>query len=165
MMKFKNYLIMFITLLGVWLLLNNSMKFEIVMVGLALSLILPLLFCGRCEVFTQLKLTPKSMLYTILYLLVFLKELVVANFDVARRVISPKLPINPGIVEVKTTLKSKIARVVLANSITLTPGTFTLEIVEDTLFVHWIDVKSTDVKGATKMIVATFEKYLEEMYG
>ena len=156
---------MFITLLGVWLLLNNSLKIEIVLVGIGLSLALPLLFCGKCEVFTQLKLTPKSMLYTLLYLLVFLKELVVANFDVARRLISPKLPINPGIVEVKTKLKSKIARVVLANSITLTPGTFTLEIVDDTLFVHWIDVKAADVEGATKMIVATFEKYLEEMYG
>jgi len=164
-MKFKNYLIMFITLLGVWLLLNNSLKIEIVLVGIALSLALPLLFCGKCDVFTELRLTPKSMWYTFMYLIVFLKELVVANFDVALRVISPKLPINPGIVEVKTKLKSKIARVVLANSITLTPGTFTLELVEDTLFVHWIDVKSTDVEEATKMIVATFEKYLEEMYG
>jgi len=164
-MKFKNYIIMFITLFGIWLLLNNSLAPEILLSGLVISILLPFLFCGNCQVFTYLKLTPKSILYTFLFLLTFLKELVKANFDVARRVISPSLPIKPGIVEVKTKLQSKIARVVLADSITLTPGTFTLEMVDDSLFIHWIDVQSTDVEKSTKLIVEKFEKYLEVMYG
>lgn len=164
-MKFKNYIIMFITLFGIWLLLNNSLAPEILLSGLVISILLPFLFCGNCQVFTYLKLTPKSILYTFLFLLTFLKELVKANLDVARRVISPSLPINPGIVEVKTKLQSKIARVVLADSITLTPGTFTLEMVDDSLFIHWIDVQSTDVEKSTKLIVEKFEKYLEVMYG
>jgi len=156
---------MFITLFGIWLLLNNSLAPEILLSGLVISILLPFLFCGNCQVFTYLKLTPKSILYTFLFLLTFLKELVKANFDVARRVISPSLPIKPGIVEVKTKLQSKIARVVLADSITLTPGTFTLEMVDDSLFIHWIDVQSTDVEKSTKLIVEKFEKYLEVMYG
>jgi multicomponent Na+:H+ antiporter subunit E len=164
-MKFKNYIIMFITLFGIWLLLNNSLAPEILMSGLLISILLPFLFCGNCQVFTYLRITPKSILYTFLFLFTFLIELVKSNFDVARRVISPSLPINPGIVEVKTKLKSKIARVVLADSITLTPGTFTLEIVDDSLFIHWIDVQSTDVEKSTKLIVEKFEKYLEVMYG
>ena len=81
------------------------------------------------------------------------------------RVISPSLPINPGIVEVKTKLKTGIGRLALANSITLTPGTLTVDIKEDSLFIHWIDVTSTDIEGATKNIVANFEKYLEVIYG
>lgn len=156
---------MFITLMGIWLLLNNSLASEIVISGLVVSIFLPLLFCGKCEVFTTLKVTPKSILYSFLFLFTFIGELVKANFDVARRVISPSLPIKPGIVEVKTKLQSKIARVILADSITLTPGTFTLEITGDSLFIHWIDVQSTDVDKSTQLIVSKFEKYLEVMYG
>ena len=53
----------------------------------------------------------------------------------------------------------------LANSITLTPGTITVDIKDDTLYIHWIDVTSTDIEEATKNIVTLFEKYLEVMYG
>ncbi len=164
-MKWKNYLIMFIMLFVVWLLLNNSLKTEIVLLGLGISLVLPLLLCGKCEVFTNLSLSPKAILYSFLFLFTFIVELFKANFDVARRVITPSLPINPGIVEVKTKLTSKIGRVILADSITLTPGTFTLELEGDRLFVHSIDVQSTDVMENTRLIVEKFEKYLEVMYG
>ncbi len=164
-MKWKNYLIMSIMLFIVWLLLNNSLAIEIVLIGLGISLVLPLFLCEKCEVFTDLSLSPKAILYSFLFLFTFLVELVKANFDVARRVISPSLPINPGIVEVKTKLKSKIGRVILADSITLTPGTFTLELDGDSLFIHWIDVQATDVKESTRLIVEKFEKYLEVMYG
>jgi len=164
-MKFKNYIIMFITLMGTWLLLNNSLATDIIISGLIVSLLLPLLFCGKCEVFTNLNLTPKALLYSVMFLFTFIVELIKANLDVARRVITPSLPIKPGVVEVKTTLKSRIARVVLADSITLTPGTFTLEIKDDSLFIHWIDVQATEIEESTKLIVAKFEKYLEVMYG
>ena len=83
----------------------------------------------------------------------------------ARRVITPSLPINPGIVEVKTKLKSKMGRMILANSITLTPGTLTIDIQDDILYIHWIDVQSEDIDEATKTIVRKFEKYLEKIYG
>lgn len=156
---------MSIMLFVIWLLLNNSLEIEIVLLGLGISLVLPLLLCGKCEVFTDLSLSPKAILYSFMFVFTFLVELFKANFDVARRVISPSLPINPGIVEVKTKLKSKIGRVILADSITLTPGTFTLELIDDSLFIHWIDVKSTDVEESTRLIVEKFEKYLEVMYG
>lgn len=164
-MRWKNYLIMFIMLFVFWLLLNNSLEKEIVLLGFGISVVLPFLLCGKCAVFTNLSLSPKAILYSFLFLFTFLIELVKANFDVARRVLSPSLPINPGIVEVKTKLKSKIGRVILADSITLTPGTFTLEIIDDSIFVHWIDVQSTDIQENTKLIVSQFEKYLEVMYG
>ncbi len=164
-MKWKNYLVMFIMLFIVWLLLNNSLNTEIVLLGLGISLVLPFLLCGKCEVFTNLSLSPKAILYSFLFLFTFIWELFKANLDVARRVLSPSLPINPGIVEVKTKLKSKIGRVILADSITLTPGTFTLELIKDSLFIHCIDVKSIDVDENTRLIAAKFEKYLEVMYG
>jgi multicomponent Na+:H+ antiporter subunit E len=87
-----------------------------------------------------------------------------ANLDVARRVISPSLPINPGIVKIKTRLKSDYAKMVLANSITLTPGTLSVDIVDDYIYIHWIDVKSTDPEQAFKDIAETFEKILIKIF-
>ncbi len=109
-------------------------------------------------------LSPKRWFYFFIYSFYFLKELTIANLDVAYRVIHPKLPINPGIVRVKTKLKSPIAKLVLANSITMTPGTITVDIKDDTLYIHWIDVKGKDVETATKAIVEGFEKYLEVIF-
>lgn len=58
-----------------------------------------------------------------------------------------------------------MGRLILADSITLTPGTFTVDIQEDMLYIHWIDVKSDDINLATQEIVSKFEKYLEVIYG
>ena len=88
-----------------------------------------------------------------------------SNIDVARRVLSPSLPIKPGIVEVKTKLTSKFGRMLLANSITLTPGTLTVEVKDDSFFIHWIDVEDEEIENASKKIVEKFEKYLEVIYG
>ncbi len=63
-------------------------------------------------------------------------EIIKANIDVARIVLHPRLPIEPSIVKFKTTLKGDTAKVSLANSITLTPGTITMDIIGDTFYVH-----------------------------
>jgi multicomponent Na+:H+ antiporter subunit E len=89
---------------------------------------------------------------------------VLSNFDVARRVLSPKLDINPGIVKVRTRLKNPVGRLILANSITLTPGTLSVDIVDDHLYIHWVDVKAQDVEQASRRIAASFEKFLEVIF-
>ena len=58
-----------------------------------------------------------------------------------------------------------MARMILANSITLTPGTLTVDMQDDQLFIHWIEVKTADQQQATEQIVRKFEKYLEKIYG
>jgi len=112
----------------------------------------------------QPMLSPKRWLYSLWYVVYLFIEIIKANFDVARRVITPKIPINPGIVTVKTKLKTAMGRMILANSITLTPGTLTVDIKGDTLYIHWIDVTNIDEEAATKKIVANFEKYLEVIF-
>ena len=164
-MNGKNVFVAFVILLLFWILLNNTFDPLILGVGAGLALLLSLLFCRRCNVFREVKLTPRAFVYTFIYLGVFMVELIKSNLDVARRVLSPRLPINPGIVEVKTGLSSKMGRMILANSITLTPGTLTVDIQDDKLFIHWIDVKSDDIHEATQAIVHKFEKYLEVIYG
>ncbi len=164
-MRYKSILVSFLILFIVWFLLNNTFDLIVLGVGVFVSLFIAILFCRNCELFSELKFTPKAFFYTIIYLCVFLIELIKSNLDVAFRVVSPSLPINPGMVEVKTKLKSKMARMILANSISLTPGTLTVKIEDDKLLIHWIDVKSTDIDQATKDIVSKFDNYLIKIYG
>jgi len=161
----KNFSITFLILMIVWVLLNNTFQPDILIVGAVIAFFLSLFLCKKCELFADMNFTPKGLIYTIIFLGVFFIELIKSNLDVTRRVLTPSLPINPGIVEVKTKLKSKFARMLLANTITLTPGTLTVEVKDDSYFIHWIDVESEDINAATKEIVEKFEKYLEVIYG
>jgi multicomponent Na+:H+ antiporter subunit E len=165
MKKFKNWLVLFVVLMFIWILLNNSLQAGILIPGLIIALLISLFACRSCDVFADLNITPKSFAYTFVFLWVFFVELVKSNLDVISRVLSPSLPINPGFVEVKTTLKSKYARMILANSITLTPGTLTVEVADESFFIHWINVESEDIEAASNKIVKKFEKYLEVIYG
>ncbi len=92
----------------------------------------------------------------------FPKELWKANMDVAKRALDPKLPVNPGIVKVPVGLKSDYGQAMLANSITLTPGTITMDIAEEAgqtyYYIHWIDVLSEDPEEAGEAIKGTLER-------
>ncbi|MCD6353222.1 MAG: Na+/H+ antiporter subunit E [Proteobacteria bacterium] len=72
-------------------------------------------------------------------------EIALSNFHVARLVLSPKMPIDPHIIKFKTKLESDISLMALATSITLTPGTITIDITNDGEFiVHALDKKAAD---------------------
>lgn len=163
-MKLKNPIFLFAILLLFWVLLTNTLALEFLIPGILLIFVILALFCRKCKVFDEAKLTPKAFAYTFVYIFVFLWELIKSNLDVARRVISPSLPINPGIVEAKTKIKSPMGRMILANSITLTPGTFTVEIEDDTFYIHCIDVCEEDTDEMAHKIIRRFEKFLEEIY-
>ncbi len=107
-----------------------------------------------------------KIIWFIYYVLVFIWECLKANIDGAYRVAHPDLPINPGIVKIKTGLTSNIGLTFLANSLTLTPGTMTVDIDREKgiLYVHWIDVKSQDVSKATELIAHKFERILKRIF-
>lgn len=108
----------------------------------------------------------KRILSSIHYLFRFLWEMAKANLHVAFIVLHPSLPIKPGIVKIKTTLTKDSAITVLTNSITLTPGTLTVDVnpEKNEIYVHWIDVLSTDVTKNTKTIGGKFETLLTEVF-
>lgn len=108
----------------------------------------------------------KKIIWFIYYILIFSWECLKANIDGVFRLIHPDLPINPGIVKIKTTLTSNIGLTLLANSLTLTPGTMTVDIdkEEGILYVHWIDVKSQDINKATELIAHKFERILKRIF-
>jgi multicomponent Na+:H+ antiporter subunit E len=104
-------------------------------------------------------------LWGCLYVPYLFYHILLANLDVLYRIVHPKRPINPGIVKVKTSLKSVTARTALANSITLTPGTLTVDMKDDgILYIHCINLKETDIDTVTKRIVVPFEKILAKVF-
>lgn len=105
-------------------------------VGLPLAWSVRRFYAPEAPLSRSLRVAP----YAALYLVVFLKDLVVANLAVARIVLSPSLPIRPAVVEVPLRVETDAGITTIANSITLTPGTLTMDYDADrnSLFVHAI---------------------------
>ncbi len=162
--KMRNFLYLFVLLILVWLAFTSSLNSQMLTSGILISLIFSLFLSKVYLEFGLPPLSIKRIIYFIIYIFVLFKQIVKANLDVAYRVIHPKMPIKPGIVVIKTNLKQNIAKLILANSITLTPGTFTLDILGDNLLIHWINVKTENIEEATKIIGETFEKYLKVIF-
>jgi len=159
------FLNLWLTLLLIWVIANGSLATDTLITGVVISAVIALAFAAFARVYSVIRWSPKVVFYYLMYLGVFLTELVKANLNVMRLVFSPRINIKPGIVEIKTELKSPIGRLALANSITLTPGTLVVDIKQDSLFIHWIDITVTDPVAATEAISARFEKYLKVIYG
>jgi len=162
----KSKLVLFIIGFIVWSLLTWPLDFQHLVVGLMVAVFVAFisgdLFSRRPHHFWHIA----RYLWFCYYVPMFLWECLKANIDVASRVLNPKLPINPGIVKVKTTLKSDTGLTFLANSITLTPGTLCVDIDAEKgiLYIHWIDVKAQDTDKATELIVSPFEKILKKIF-
>lgn len=158
--------VLFIIGFIIWMLLGWPPDFQHALVGIFVAGFVAFLtgdlFSRRPHHFTHIT----RYLWFVYYIPMFLWECLKANIDVALMVINPRLPINPGIVKVKTTLKSDTALTFLANSITLTPGTFCVDIKpeEGLLYIHWIDVETADTEKATKLIVEKFERVLKKIF-
>lgn len=155
---------LFIIVFILWLLFTFNLQFANILVGLAAALLTTVLFGKRFLSRWKSFYNPKRYFWLIIYIFVFIWECVKANFDVAYRVSCPKMPIKPGIVKVKTSLKTDIAKTFLSNSITMTPGTITVDVIDDYLYVHWIYVKSKDPEVYTHKIAGRFENMLKRIF-
>lgn len=139
---------------------------QILILGIGAAFLVSLLFKEISSDGTVCKVySPKRWLWFLAYVPVFVYYCVKANLDVLYRILHPEMPINPGIVKVKTHLRSPSALTALANSITLTPGTMTVDITEDGyLYIHWINVQTIDSEKATEIIVRRFEKFIWRIF-
>lgn len=109
-------------------------------------------------------LEPSRYFWAVVFLFVFAYYVVKANLDVAYRVLHPSMPIRPGIVRVASKLRSASARTALANSITLTPGTLTVDMTEGGAFyVHWINVRTVEEEEAARQILGRFEWFIQKI--
>jgi multicomponent Na+:H+ antiporter subunit E len=163
--KARRFILLFATLWLFWLLLNGSLATDVWLVGAGVALVIAYLFRNSLAVVSEFRATPQAFATAVRYGFLFLVALLKANLQLARVVLSPALPVTPGIVKVRTKLKSPMGRMLLANSITLTPGTLTVELQGEWLYVHCVTVASADIEAATASIVADFERHIEVMYG
>ncbi|MDD5687759.1 MAG: Na+/H+ antiporter subunit E [Elusimicrobia bacterium] len=162
----KSRIVLFIIAFLVWLTLSWSVDWQHLLIGFMVSLLVSYLtgdlFTKNPHKFRQ----PGRYLWFLKYIPVFLWEMIKANLDLAYRVIHPNMPIKPGIVKVKTKLKSEAGLTFLANSITLKPGTTSVDIDQENgyIYIHWINVKSEDMGKATEIIVKKLEDILEKIF-
>ena len=146
----------FILLFLVWIGLTNSLHIQELVVGAIVSFVVARFFTPNREF--DLKLLA---IKYIKFMPLFFKSLIVSNIEVAKIVLNPKLPINTGIVKLKTTLKNDYDKLLLANAITLTPGTITLELEGEDLYVHVLNIVNKDRDILQKEIVDGLESRLK----
>ncbi len=163
----KSRIVLFVLAYLIWCFLNWVPDWQHLLVGVFAAFLVAFLTGDLFMTRPRILKNPRRYWYFMAqYIPRFLWECFKANIDVAYRVIHPKLPINPGIVKVKTKLKTDTALTFLANSITLTPGTMSVDIDREkgVLYIHWINVKETDVEAATEAIVGRFERILARIF-
>jgi multicomponent Na+:H+ antiporter subunit E len=163
--KPAGFLWLWLLLTFVWVAANSSLAIESVATGALISAALAWLLTRSFPAWGDVRFSPARLFHFVRYTGVFLVELLRANLNMLRYVYAPRIDIDPGIVKVKTRLKTPIGRLALANSIALTPGSLVVDIEGDTLLVHWLDVQTADPEEATRIIVGPFEPDLEKTFG
>lgn len=149
------------SMLNLWL-----WSIEEIILGLILSIIVGII-ARKIFIKKSLRmLNPVRWFIFIGYLFYFFYEMAKANFDVAYRVITGK--INPGIIKISPDLKTDLGTTMLANSITLTPGTLTVDVDENCndLYIHWINVKKEALEKKPvdcKYVCAGFPKWIRRI--
>jgi multicomponent Na+:H+ antiporter subunit E len=126
-----------LVLFGTWLLMSGILTPLLITLGVA-SCILVLIITIRMDIVDHESAPIHLTWRSILYMPWLTWEIVKANIDVARVVLSPQMPISPKLVHVKPTQKSDLALVIYANSITLTPGTISVDVDHGDILVHAI---------------------------
>ncbi|SHK00866.1 Na+/H+ antiporter subunit E [Paramaledivibacter caminithermalis] len=123
-----------------WIILAEKIDFQVLLIGLLINIMIYLFNKNgesSCHIGKRYQLIKRWKLF-ICYILLLMKEIVIASIDVASIVLSRELNISPRIIKFKTRLKGDLLKTILANSITLTPGTLTIEVKNDEFTVHCI---------------------------
>ena len=144
-----------------WIIINGNITLEIVLFGIGISAVI---FAFVCK-FMNYSIKKERLFYKKIwwfcgYAFLLVKEIISANLAVCKLILTRKVTPEPVIVKIHTNLKTDTAKVLLANSITLTPGTITVSLTGQELIVHCLD-KSM----AEGMEDSNFVKHLEKLEG
>ena len=164
MYKLTRLVLTFFLLMSFWLVLSLNLQPASLLVGALFSFLVALL---SYDFFVKPDEgirggTIRTIWLLLVYVFVLLYEMFLASLDVVFRVIT--MDINPEVVMIKTDIKSDLGIVLLANSITLTPGTITIDIEGDHLYIHWLYARTTHFGSASEMIKGRFEHWLGRIF-
>lgn len=145
----------------VWVIFNGRLTVEIALFGVAVAVAVFAFLCRFMDYSIRKERNfYKKMPAFFQYLYHLIREIITANLTVSRMILTRKEEMEPVIVHVHTNLRTETARVILANSITLTPGTITVSLTGQELLVHCLDKSLSE-----GMEDSVFVKLLEKMEG
>lgn len=147
----------FVLCFAVYFIFAGSLALEELIAGGVVSLIGAIAILNFFDISVKI-LNPVRWFWMIIYIPFFLKEMIKANFHIAGIVLNPKLPIHPSVKRGRMKLVNAGARMLLANSITLTPGTLSVDMKNDELEIHCVDTAES-----AEQIMAPFEKHIRRI--
>ncbi len=158
------FILTFLFLMAFWLILTHNFQFISILVGITVSLFISLLsyrFFIQPDEGIHSRFI-ETIWYLLVYVFVLLYEMFLASLDVVYRVST--MDINPEIVMIDSNIKSDLGILLLANSITLTPGTITVDIEGEYLYIHWLYARTTHFGHAAELIIGRFEQWLGRIF-
>ena len=139
----KYTLSLLVSMISIWLLWSGHYTPLLISLGI-LSSILVVVLARRMELVDDEGVLVDIALRLPLYVVWLIWEITKANVDVAGRILNPRLPISPRMVRVKADQRHELSRVIYANSITLTPGTVSVDTEGDMIIVHALTKPAAD---------------------
>lgn len=153
---------MYIIFFLIWVIFNGQFTLEIAAFGVVIAGFIYWFICKFLNYNPKTDLIlGKKLFQALYYVFILVKEIIKANFAVIKMIMSSKYEIEPAVVRFKTDLKTQAARILLANSITLTPGTITVSLEKDEYVVHCLDKSLAE--GINSSIFVTLLRKLERM--
>ena len=152
---------MYLVFLIIWIIFNEKLNLEILLFGLVISAAVFAFICKFMDYSIQKELHFYKKLSGMLrYVFALVKEILVANLHVCRMILSEEEEIDPALVQFQTDMQTPAGRAFYANAITLTPGTITVSLEDDTYVVHCLDESMSQGLSDAKL-----EQMLHELEG
>ena len=153
---------MYVVFFLIWIIFNGQFTLEIAAFGLVIAGAIYWFICKYMDYSPRKDIILCKRFFLVLhYIFVLLKEILKANATVFKMVYSAKYHFEPAVVHFTTTLNSNFARVLLANSITLTPGTITVSLQDNEYVVHCLDKELAE--GIDSSIFVTLLERIENV--
>jgi multicomponent Na+:H+ antiporter subunit E len=147
---------------ALWVLVTDRLSLESFAVGYVLGIVVALVLGGRSARLRPRRI-PAQMVELLLYSVTMIRDILLSSFDVARRVVDPKLPLASGIIEVDTEEDDTMIAALSAHSITVTPGEMVVDFGGNRrMFVHCLDVNEAaeTLQNAQARRAARFRRIL-----
>ena len=150
---------MYLLFFFAWIIFNGNITLEIVIFGVVIAAAMLAFMCKFMDYSLKKELNVyKKSIWGFAYIAILLREIVKANLEIIPRILTIEEEMEPIIVKFRTSLKSDFTRMLLANSITLTPGTITVSLEDDEYTIHCLDTSL-----AEGLEDSVFEKALKKL--
>ena len=136
---------MYVLFFLAWIIFNGNITLEIVIFGIVIATAMFAFMCNFMDYSMKKELNVyKKSIWFFAYVILLLREIIKANLAIIPRILTVEEEMEPIIVKFRTSLKSDFTKMLLANSITLTPGTITISLEDDEYTIHCLDTSLSE---------------------